>query len=197
MEEPRVKLSPEDFTLSYLTVDETYDRIVNIKNQSHHLPIGLRRKILPCVKVRPSEVFLAPQQSLEITLSITPSEEGKRSYKIIFDLIHSVPHMEYKVGSVTLPIKFCATRIYPRKEPKFNMGITPQITNEVGFLVDDVRFNSKIDKPRQAIVDKNHKSFDKKNADLIAFPNDMPKCLRPWRSKVPYVVHVKTHKFFF
>lgn len=188
MEEPCVRLSPEDFTLSYLKMDETYDRILNIKNRSHYLPIVFRSNIVPCVKVRPSEVFLEPRESLEITLSITPSEEGQRNYKIIFNLIHCVLHKEYKVGTVILPIKLSASKTYPKKEPKFNMGITPHVTNEVGFLVDDIRFNTKINKPRQAIVDKNHKSFNNKNTDLIAFPNDMPKCLRPWKNKVPYVV---------
>lgn len=56
------------------------------------------------------------------------------------------------------------------------MGITPKITNEVGFLTDDVRFNDDVPKPRQAIAEK---EITKKENALIAFPNDMARTLRP------------------
>ncbi|ENN76341.1 hypothetical protein YQE_07303, partial [Dendroctonus ponderosae] len=72
-----------------------------------------------------------------------------------------------------------------RKKPYFLPGITPVNHNEVGYLVDDVKFSSKIDKPNVAMLDAAHLDCNKHNDALIAFPNDKPRVLKPWRNTVP------------
>lgn len=68
-----------------------------------------------------------------------------------------------------------------KPKTKFNPGITPMLTNEVGFLTENVRFNDSIKKPRQAMVTDKLKK-NEENA-LIAFPNDRPKSLRKTNQK--------------
>lgn len=72
-----------------------------------------------------------------------------------------------------------------KKKPYFLPGITPMNHNEVGYLVGDVKFSSKIEKPIVAMLGASHMDCNKHNDALIAFPNDQPKILKPWRNTVP------------
>ena len=74
-----------------------------------------------------------------------------------------------------------------KKGPKFNPGITPKITNEVG-LNTDVTQTDLTNNPRAAILSstgstlhKHKVSKDKENEKktLIAFPNDRAASIRP------------------
>ncbi|KAJ8969857.1 hypothetical protein NQ314_001541 [Rhamnusium bicolor] len=185
MEDASIHLTPGSLHLNYLKLNETYNYELNIKNNSRHLPIIIKYNKETCIEIKPREVHLGPNSSIEVCLTIKPSKIGQSFHKIVFDLVYQSANIYYDVGAAYLPVYYFASITTPKIQPKFNMGITPKITNEVGFLVDDVRFNTIIDKPIQAIVDKNFKNFNINNEDLIAFPNDRPKSLRPWRNTVP------------
>ncbi|KAJ8939235.1 hypothetical protein NQ318_015193, partial [Aromia moschata] len=185
MEHPSLKFTPDSFTMDYLKAYEPHIYELNIKNGSPSLPIIVVYNKIPCIELEPKRIHLGPNGSLEATVTVKPSKVGPVSTKIVFDLIYEAPNESCKVGTAAIPIHYVASMACPRMEPKFNLGITPQVVNEVGLLVDDVRYNTNVSKPTQAIVDKNFNKFKQNNSDLIAFPNDRPKGLRPWTSDIP------------
>lgn len=115
---------------------------------------------------------------------------GEVSAKLTFDVFYFQKSNLYKIATTSLLVVYSGDyneeRKLSRKKPRsFLPGITPTNNNEVGFLVNDVRFNTKIEKPIMAIVNKDLLVFNKDNDALIAFPNDRPRVLKPWRNKVP------------
>ncbi|CAH1183511.1 unnamed protein product [Phaedon cochleariae] len=191
IEEASVQLIPDALDIDQLVVGQSYMRTFTMKNKSNSTPIAFRYDKVACIEMDPNELCLKPNGSTDISVIIKPSRIGQVENKIGLKLFHQNKQgSKFQVGNAFLCIKYVATIDTsigrpPMTKPRFNMGITPALTNEVGFLVGDVRFNSEIKKPIQAIVDGKLKCFKKDNDALIAFPNDRSNSLRPWRSQVP------------
>ncbi|XP_057651184.1 LOW QUALITY PROTEIN: cilia and flagella-associated protein 47-like [Diorhabda carinulata] len=190
IEEPNVRLTPHSIDRDDLYVGTLYRFTFNIKNCSKYLPITFKYEKLACFQIVPPEMTLKPNCSVDVWLLLKPSTIGQIDTNINLRLTYKAYGIVYKVGTAHFHARYICHKhpgiVSPMIKPQFNMGITPIITHEVGFLVDDIRFNQAKTAPIVPFVDNaNRMSFDKRNTDLIAFPNDRPRSLRPWTSKVP------------
>lgn len=183
-EEASVSLRPDAFESDDMVVNQRYVYTFNFKNNSKHLPITYKYNKVPFITMEPSVMSLGPEGSVDVTLVITPKKMGLMEIKITMNLLFTNADGEtYNVGATYFSIKYDAHMLVKTNKstlmPKFVKGITPYCTNEVGYLVDGVQFNTEIEKPVMAVVNPKYKSFDKKNSALIAFPNDRSRSLRP------------------
>lgn len=186
-ETAKVTLRPTVFQLGKIPPKTTTIRELRISNFSERLPIIFRYKKVPFVDVNPCSGKLGPAESVEVEVGITPAKFGKVELTIGFDLLYynrpQLPMCYVKVGDESCDLSFDVDFVTKLPKSEFVMGITPKNNNEVGFMTDDVRFNTKVEKPRAAMVGKVGKG-----SELIAFPNDRPKTLRPWKKKPKLVV---------
>ncbi|KAG5884668.1 hypothetical protein JTB14_033206 [Gonioctena quinquepunctata] len=190
IEEAAVEIKPNAFDINDLVEGQICIRTFNVKNKSKNLPIIMKHYKVACIEFEPEEIDLEPDGNVDVLLSIRPKKIGFQEHKLILKLLYrSRDNMSYEVGSTFIYLRYATSSNQrpgmPKANPKYNMGITPIVTNEVGFLVDDVRYNTEIKKPLQAIVDEHFEKFHQNNSHLIAFPNDRARSLRPWRSEVP------------
>lgn len=182
-ETPHLTTIPTEFTLIDLDIDVEVKRVLMIKNQSKRLPITLKYNKVPYVFIKPPIITVEARTDLEIEIYFKVAKIGQINTKISFDLLHENKlEKNYQcVGKFDVPLKMNVNAKTKTPKPKFNMGITPMCTNEVGFLTDDVRFNTAIEKPQAAMVQ--YKSHENDDA-LIAFPNDRSRTFKPWRNDV-------------
>lgn len=180
-ETPKIDFLPTEFILNDLEADVAVSRILTITNQSCHLPMTLNYVKAPFIFTKPSTFEVPANNSLEILITFKPAKFGSIQNKIVFDLLYKLNFEKnyQNVGKIEVPINLFVTSIKKQPKPKFVTGITPICTNEVGFLTEDVRFNTNINKPRAAMLQSNLKTND-----LIAFPNDRSLTLKPWRTDV-------------
>lgn len=135
-------------------------------------------------------VILPPQEDVVVTVKIRPTQMGLTTARLLLELLFEKKSTLIKLETLTYVVQYSAEYSEEQckrrqKKPSFLPGITPKNCNEIGYLVDDVRFNTKIQKPKTAIIDKRLVVFNKDNQALIAFPNDRPTKLRPWRNTIP------------
>lgn len=189
-EEASVRLTPDSFESDDLIVNESFVYTFNIKNNSKDLPITYLYNKVPYIEMKPPKLSLGPQGSVDVNLILTPKKMGKMEKNIIINLLFTNKDGEtYNVGTTQFHVCYKARMVLDRTKPplwpKFVKGITPDCTNEVGYLVDDVKFNTDIAKPIMAVVNPKYKSFHKRNSALIAFPNDRSRSLRPQAIDIP------------
>lgn len=189
-EEASVRLTPDAFKGTDLVVNETYVYTFNIKNNSKELPITFLYNKVPFVEMEPPEMSLEPNRSVDVMLIVTPKRMGLMDKKIVINLLFTNKDGKtYNVGTtyfkIWFDVKLMVDKTKGRLLPKFVKGITPICTNEVGFLVDDIRFNTTIEKPVMAVVNPRHTNFHKNNNAIIAFPNDRRRSLRPHMNETP------------
>lgn len=183
-EEPSINLTPDSFESNRLEINQSFLYTFNIRNNSKYLPITYRYNKIPFIEMDPSEMLLSPNRSVDVLLIITPKMMGKFEKNINLGLFFTNKDGKtFNVGSAYFRVCFEAHMVMTKNDKnlisKFVNGITPNITNEVGYLVDDIRFNTKIEKPIMAVVNPNHPSFNQDNNAVIAFPNDRARSLRP------------------
>ena len=134
-----------------------------------------------------SEFQLKPLQKLDVSLHITSHNIGATKANLIFHLVyHSSPSKSVQatskvLGKITVTVSFETLSTTTRPEPQINTGISPKYIRETGTYYDDVKFKSNVKIPRTAFVDNKRRNANY-STDLIAFPNDMQKSLRPWRN---------------
>lgn len=182
-ETPNISVLPTELCLNELINNEETRRVLMITNNSTRLPMWLQYNKIPYVFINPVTFKVNASESLEILVQIKPAKMGPVHTKIVFDLLyqHRIEQNYQSVGVLEVPLNFFVQAVTKKPKPKFLMGITPNGANEVGFLTEDVRFNTNIDNPRAAMVQyKGHPKDD----DLIAFPNDRSLTLKPWRTDV-------------
>lgn len=184
---PDVTCVPDFITLDKeLRPRQKAERVLLIRNNCQQLPIIVQYKKVAFIDVIPSSKELKPEESIELTVVICPRNIGVEKQRIRFNLLFKPDDQSTcNVGSLNIPI--CFKCITEKKEttPEFNMGITPVMFGEVGRHVEDIRFNTaSVKLPKLSIVDEER--FRKIGTDeLVAFPNDRPKSLRPWTNTVP------------
>ncbi|XP_048521010.1 uncharacterized protein LOC109538722 [Dendroctonus ponderosae] len=190
VELPKVSIRPEKFYLKDLKVYETHEEILEIFNNSKTLPLVMKYKKAPSVELEPKTIYLPPREPVEVSLKVRPTKMGDALAKVKLEVFFQQGNNLVKVKTIHFDIVYSGDytedrMMLRRKKPYFLPGITPVNHNEVGYLVDDVKFSSKIDKPNVAMLDAAHLDCNKHNDALIAFPNDKPRVLKPWRNTVP------------
>ncbi|KAF2878752.1 hypothetical protein ILUMI_27427 [Ignelater luminosus] len=179
---------PDSLDLTEIPIGKPETRELLLINRSSSLPIIFSYKKVCFVDVEPKSGLLPPSGNMEVGVTVNPSKIGLVKTKITFDLLYFNRPREGQdyvlVGNAEIPITFNVLSVTTSSKPKFNMGITPEYIKEVGFKTDDIRFNTLIETPKATLVKKVKKTLDKNDDDLIAFPNDRPKSLRPWKSPV-------------
>lgn len=182
---------PNSLELTEIPMYKTETRELLLTNQSSSLPIIFSYKKVCFVNVEPKSGILPPSGKMEVGVTVIPTKVGSVKTKITFDLLYFNRPREGQdyvlVGSAEIPLTFNVLSVTTSLKPKFNMGITPEYIKEVGFNTADIRFNTPIEMPQATLVNEVKKKLDKNDDDLIAFPNDRPKSLRPWKSPVKYV----------
>lgn len=189
-EEASVRLTPDAFISETLIVNEPFTYTFNIRNNSKDLPITYQYNKVTFVEMEPSLMTLGPRCSVDVTLIIKPKKMGRVEKNITISLLFtSKDGKTFDVGTTHFSVCFEARMNVDKTKgclaSKFVNGITPICTNEVGYLVDDVRFNTDIEKPIMAIVNPKLRSFNENNDALIAFPNDRIRSVRPHTNNTP------------
>lgn len=188
--EPSVKIRPDTFNFHKIKIQSVNTRELLLSNKSKELPIIFSYQKKTCVEIQPKMVTLQPKESVEVSLTLIPTIIGDQSITIVFDLLfYNRPRQNdgnIKVGEVSICVKWEVVSETTQPKAVLNMGITPNYIKEVGMFTDDIRFNSKIKIPRATLVKSAQKNRNHRNNDLIAFPNDRPKTLRPWTSNAKY-----------
>nr|CAI5820755.1 unnamed protein product [Callosobruchus analis] len=92
-------------------------------------------------------------------------------------------------GSVDVLLQLRPTKI-GKVQTNVVFDLTYHGEDRVVYNVGKARFavtmSSNVNQmPIQAIVDRNQNNFRKDNEAYVAFPNDMPQSLRPWRDQTP------------
>ncbi|XP_031343517.1 uncharacterized protein LOC116171024 isoform X2 [Photinus pyralis] len=188
--EPSVKVRPDTFDFQKIKIQSVNTRELFLSNESEELPIIFLYQKKTCVEIQPKMITLQPKESVEVSLTVVPTRIGDHSTTIVFDLLfYNRPRQNdgnIKVGEVRIPIKWEVLSETTHPKAVLNMGITPNYIKEVGMFTDDIRFTSKVQIPRATLVKSAQKKRNHRDNDLIAFPNDRPKTLRPWTSNAKY-----------
>ncbi|CAG9826127.1 unnamed protein product [Diabrotica balteata] len=191
IEEPNVKLTPHSIDRDDLCVGQVYNFTFNIQNGSSYLPITFKYHKYACFEMEPEEMTLKANANVDVLLMLKPSTIGDIETDISLCLTYKANGHVYKVGNAYFHVRYKCHKdpsiTSPMLRRKFNMGITPAITDEVGFLVDHTKFGDVKDAPVQAFVNvAKRNAYLRGNTNIVAFPNDRPRILRPWSSDLAY-----------
>ncbi|KAK9870423.1 hypothetical protein WA026_007993 [Henosepilachna vigintioctopunctata] len=143
------------------------------------------------IDIWPDKIYLKPRETKEVAIRIKPKNAGYYQIKVKFELliydIHdfSIEREKTVVGEIHVDLSFTSTLKTSVPKTKFVNKLSPDITNEVGFMTHAIQFNSKVKKPKAAVIHESKKIFNDDDSDLIAFPNDRAKSLRPWTEQKP------------
>lgn len=153
---------------------------IEIRNRNGNLPIYFSHHKTAFFNVTPNAGIIKQKTYVRLKISFSPrSAIQGATYVSIYFQYYNQPKVDFAklqvVEEFKIPVHVKVAIEPVTIKPKINIGITPMVTNEVGFLTDEVRFTDDTEKPIQAMVDL---KFKESNA-IIAFPNDRPKCLRP------------------
>ncbi|KAF5306404.1 hypothetical protein FQA39_LY08913 [Lamprigera yunnana] len=186
---PEVMIRPDALDLHNLEIDKTVTREILLTNKSSSLPIIFTFKKTFHINIEPSSGTLCPNGKIELCVLIKPTSFGEFNSKIQFDLLlynQPTDNKTIKIGEVCVTVHYQVPSTTKFPMPKFNMGITPKCLKEVGMFTDNVRFNSNIPMPKTTLMRSVHRRIQCDDGDLIAFPNDRPQTIRPWRSNAKY-----------
>lgn len=86
-EKAGVLLQPNIITLTDLTLEKVYHRVILVKNKSSNLPIRVKYNKVVAVEVQPHQFDLKPDKSLEVLVIIKSLNLGQAVRKITFDLL--------------------------------------------------------------------------------------------------------------
>ncbi|XP_054287895.1 cilia- and flagella-associated protein 47-like [Macrosteles quadrilineatus] len=180
---PSLSIIPDALYFPDTLVGATVVKVVQLTNKTNQL-LAFQYSKIPFFEVIPDFKKLSPKTSYDVTVKLCARNIGFLPKILSFNILaeknatdkqdfHVVNHINVRIfGNVK------SQNILPK--PTFNLGITPMITNEVGFLTDGVTFASRIKKPRCALTMKAKSGRPWHQTDAtIAFPNDRPRSLRP------------------
>lgn len=171
-----VTLRPDAFHLGTLQINKSTQRELLIFNNSEALPIIFKYQKIPFVEISPKEGILPPDGGKEVMLTVVPGKCGAIQTKISFELLYyNFPKRE---GEYIVVGRQSATL-------EFDVSFEKPTSNVIAcgkrnLLTEDIRFTTKVDIPKCIMPKGGTKEFCNDNA-LIAFPDDRPAALRPWR----------------
>ncbi|XP_055888207.1 cilia and flagella-associated protein 47-like isoform X1 [Biomphalaria glabrata] len=187
-------------------VGEHADVLCTIRNESKFLPALFEFRRVAHFSSHPPNGKIFPGQTQDVIISFAPKKVGTFKPDLCLDVIGEVADKSHPANShaeviYTLPIKLHGTSdpVTTVPKPKFNPGITPLITNEVGLNINTTFKNLNDNQPRMAmngakktklhhLVNRNTKSADhmKETDSKVAFPNDRAQSIRPFDRKEKY-----------
>ncbi|XP_053397416.1 cilia- and flagella-associated protein 47-like isoform X4 [Mercenaria mercenaria] len=182
-------------------VGEHADILCTLKNSSDVLPITYQFRRIAHFIAHPPNGKIQPLDTQDVIFSFAPNQAGFFKPQQMIDVIGHVadnrnPTLAHLQIIHTLPIHFLGRSdpITKYRNPKYNAGLTPYISNEVGMFVDTT-FSSLGDEPRNAVAGgrtaKLHNKLAKSTAEedwstKVAFPNDRAHSIRPSDRKDEY-----------
>lgn len=177
VEEANVTIIPDTLLISsHIHIKERICRVLNIKNNSVNLPVIFKYLKVPFIDVEPHSKQLQPKEAYEVQIYLKPQQIGSGKSKISFELLYksNVNNVCFTIGKTSVPIKYKCILESVEMTPKYNPGITPMITNEVGF-------NSKNDLfPNKAVI--------KKLAPIRTLFPSTPRSIGPTGSDVAFLI---------
>ncbi|XP_052808119.1 cilia- and flagella-associated protein 47-like isoform X2 [Mya arenaria] len=174
-------------------VGEHADILCTLKNSSDVLPTTFQFRRIAHFIAHPPNGKIQPLGTQDVIFSFAPNQAGFFKPQQMIDVIGHVadnrnPTLAHLQVIHTIPIHFLGRSdpITKHRNSKFNPGITPYISNEVGMFVDTT-FASLNDKPRNAVAGgksaKLHRLTTSNTEDdlksKVAFPNDRAHSIRP------------------
>lgn len=178
-ETANVTLRPDAFHLGSLEKNQTTERELLIFNTSEVLPIVYRYKKVAFVEVSPKQGTIQPEEGKEVLIKITPGKSGDVKTKIVFELLYyNFPRKEGEyvvVGEESVVLEFNVPFIKPTLKPKVRKGTC----GKRNLPTEEIKFTSNIVIPK-CIMPIGGRKYPNENA-FIAFPDDRPAVLRPWR----------------
>lgn len=175
-----VTLRPDAFHLGSLEMNQPTERELLIFNTSEVLPIIYRYKKVAFVEVIPKQGTVPPEEGKEVLVRVTPGRSGTIKTKIAFDLLYyNFPRKEGEyvvVGEESAVLHFevpFAKQVVKAKIRKGPCG-------KRNLLTEELRFSTKVDIPKTIMPFGARGKYPNEHA-FIAFPDDRPAVLRPWR----------------
>lgn len=177
-ESASVTLRPDVFHLTSLNINQTTERELLIFNTSEILPIIYRYKKSAFVEVFPNQDTIQPEGSKEVLVRITPAKSGTVRMKIVFELLYyDFPRKngEYVVvGQESALLEFDVP--FVKTTQKLKRGPC----GKRNLVTEEIRFSSLVHIPKCIMPIGGRSKYAKDDA-YIAFPDDRPAALRPWR----------------
>ncbi|BFZ09423.1 hypothetical protein BsWGS_12463 [Bradybaena similaris] len=185
-------------------VGEHADILCTVKNESNILPTQFEFRRTAHFTAYPSAGKILPGQTQDVIFSFAPKQIGTFKPEQFLDVLGQITDRMNPLISMTqvihsLPIKLsgCSNPITTMPKAKFNPGITPYITNEVGMFVDTSFKDLKDVNLRNAVAGctktKFHQlkslrsaTYEDKYLAKVAFPNDRACSVRPSNPKERY-----------
>ncbi|CAG5120336.1 unnamed protein product, partial [Candidula unifasciata] len=171
-------------------VGQHADILCTVKNESNILPILFEFRRIAHFNAYPSCGKILPGQTQDVIFSFAPKQIGTFKPEQFLDVLGQITDRMNPLISMTqviysLPMKLsgCSHPITTVPKAKFNPGITPYITNEVGMFVDTAFKDLKDVNLRNALAGS---TKTKLHLLKMAFPNDRACSVRPSNPKERY-----------
>jgi hypothetical protein len=173
-------------------------------NDSQLKDVKFKFKKVANYTVYPASGRIQPRSNKNVTISFVPHQMGSFDYILNCQIIDKLadkrnPLLVREKGIHDVPIELFgnAIALTTIPEAKFNGGIDPKITNEIGINVNTTMAELKSFNPKaivqNALNDNLHKvgyaekmAKDKANSYKIAFPNDRAKSIAPFKRNEKY-----------
>ncbi|XP_036357875.1 cilia- and flagella-associated protein 47-like isoform X1 [Octopus sinensis] len=206
-----LSLEPEKYHFGSCAVGMRSETEAILLNYSPVLPANYHFNNGAHFRAHPYKGVLQPGQQERITFSFIPKQIGALQSKNDLQVQENISSLysdgnpfsiqKFKSGfpyyvspkviySADIQMQGFGVMKPLNKDPKFNMGITPYITNEVG-LYSEITFGNIKQIPRNAMAAARHykilKEFKRSHSEVIsrsfvAMPNDMAQSIRPSRN---------------
>lgn len=179
-ETTNVTLQPNAFHLGNLEINQSVQRELLLFNHSQALPVIFKYDKVPFIDVDPKQGIISPENGKEILVKVTPGRNGLVQTKIVFQLLHyNFPRKEGEyiiVGKESATLEF-EVSFEKRTSP---LSIKKGMCGKRNLLSEEIKFTSKVHIPKCIMPFGGRTKYLNDNA-LIAFPDDRPVVLRPWR----------------
>lgn len=179
-ETTNVTLQPNAFHLGSLQISQTVQRELLLFNNSQVLPIIFKYDKVPFIDVEPKQGMISPETGKEVLVKVTPGRNGLVKTKIVFQLLYyNFPRKEGEfvtVGRESAALEF-EVSFEKHASP---MSIKRGMCGKRNLLSEEVKFTSKVHIPK-CIMPFGGRTKYLNDSALIAFPDDRPVVLRPWR----------------
>ncbi|XP_035825915.1 cilia- and flagella-associated protein 47 [Aplysia californica] len=203
------------FDFGECPVGEHADILCTIKNESNILPALFEFRRIAHFTAHPPNGKILPGQTQDVIFSFAPKQAGSFKPEQLLDVLGQVadkrnPTVSHAQVIYTLPVKLMgkSNPITVVPKPKFNKGLTPYISNEVGMFVETMYEDVKDDDLRNAVAGATKTKLHKlkhrgvRSADYerdierkVAFPNDRAQSIRPFDRKEGYqTLFTGTHR---
>ncbi|CAF0728757.1 unnamed protein product [Adineta steineri] len=199
-----LSLEPHELQFPTTYIGQKYEQNIHIYNQSDHKPIDFRFPSIANFAVEPACGKLKPRQKLKITVTFLPHQIGTINKTLVCEVVGAVINSAAPVYTQSKAIHQAqcvltghASMITEIPPEKFNMGLKPLISNEVGINVNTTQDSLKSFYPRAAILNSAHDTTHIKRSSStylnnfkkhkVSFPNDRAKSIGPFNRSDSFI----------